>query len=464
MTQKGSVTMTSPSLEDKIHQFGNPVDMLRNAQVGPYVFPIKSEFTNWRDEQEAWRKTAVFLDQSYHMTDHYIEGPDVKRLVSDLGINSFKNFGRDKAKQFVVCNHDGYVIGDAILFGLEENKVNIVNRPAAGNWVEFHAETGGYDVKVDRDDRSLINTRQRKGYRYEVQGPNAWKILEKVNGGPIPEIKFFNMGQIMIAGRSVRALRHGMAGAQGLELFGPWAEGEEIKTAILEAGEEFGLLQGGAKTYSTVAHESGWIPSPMPAIYTGERMKAYRQWLKADGFEANASLGGSFVSRNIEDYYLTPWDLGYGHILNFDHEFVGRDALLKLKDKPHRRKVTLSWNNDDVIRIFSTLFQHGDRAKFMDIPASHYATLPYDMVTQAGKMVGISCYPVYTSNFRRWISLAMVDESICAPGTEIIIVWGEPDGGSRKPNVERHVQTEVRATVGPCPISDDAREHYRTGR
>ena len=456
--------MTTPSLEDKIQQSGNPVDMLRNAQVGPYVFPIKSEFTNWRDEQEAWRKTAVFLDQSYHMTDHYIEGPDVKRLVSDLGINSFKTFGRDKAKQFVVCNHDGYVIGDAILFGLEENKVNIVNRPAAGNWVEFHAETGGYDVKVDRDDRSLVNTRQRKGYRYEVQGPNAWKILEKVNGGPIPEIKFFNMGQIMIAGRPVRALRHGMAGAPGLELFGPWAEGEEIKIAILEAGEEFGLLQGGAKTYSTVAHESGWIPSPMPAIYTGERMKAYRQWLKADGFEANASLGGSFVSKNIEDYYLTPWDLGYGHILNFDHEFVGRDALLKLKDKPHRRKVTLSWNDDDVIRIFSTLFQQGDRAKFMDIPASHYATLPYDMVTRAGNMVGISCYPIYTSNFRRWISLAMVDESVSVPGTEITIVWGEPDGGSRKPSVERHVQTEVRATVGPCPISDDAREHYRPDR
>ena len=456
--------MTSSSLEDKIHQFGNPVDMLRNAQVGPYVFPIKSEFTNWRDEQEAWRKTAGFLDQSYHMTDHYIEGPDVKRLVSDLGINSFKTFGRDKAKQFVVCNHDGYVIGDAILFGLEENKVNIVNRPAAGNWVEFHAETGGYDVKVDRDDRSLVNTRQRKGYRYEVQGPNAWKILEKVNGGPIPEIKFFNMGQIMIAGRPVRALRHGMAGAPGLELFGPWAEGEEIKIAILEAGEEFGLLQGGAKTYSTVAHESGWIPSPMPAIYTGERMKAYRQWLKADGFEANASLGGSFVSKNIEDYYLTPWDLGYGHILNFDHEFVGREALIKLKEIPHRRKVTLSWNDDDVIRIFSTLFQQGDRAKFMDIPASHYATLPYDMVTRAGNMVGISCYPIYTSNFRRWISLAMVDESVSVPGTEITIVWGEPDGGSRKPSVERHVQTEVRATVGPCPISDAAREHYRPGR
>ena len=58
----------------------------------------------------------------------------------------------------------------------------------------------------------------------------------------------------------------------------------------------------------------------------------------------------------------------------------------------------------------------------------------------------------------------MIGESVSEPGTEITIVWGEPDGGSRKPNVERHVQTEVRATVGTCPISDDARENYRTGR
>jgi hypothetical protein len=78
-------------------------------------------------------------------------------------------------------------------------------------------------------------------------------------------------------------------------------------------------------------------------------------------------------------------------------------------------------------------------------------------------MVGISCYPIYTSNFRRWISLAMVDEEISASGTELTIVWGEPDGGSRKPNVERHVQTEVRAIVGPCPIADEAREQYRPG-
>ena len=454
--------MAHSSLEDRIQQVGNPVDMLRNAPVGPYVFPIPSEFTNWRDEQESWRKTAVFFDQSYHMTDHYIEGPDVIRLLSDLAVNSFKNFGRNKAKQIVVCNYDGYVIGDAIVFGLEDRKVNIVNRPAAGNWVEFHAETGGYDVTVERDDRSLANLKQRKGYRYQVQGPNALRILEAATGKTLPDIKFFNMGEIRIAGRAVRVLRHGMAGAPGLELFGPMAEGEEIKAAILEAGKDFGLLQGGAKAYSTVAHESGWIPSEMPAIYSGEKMKPYREWLSADGFEANASLGGSFVSENIEDYYVTPWDLGYGHIINFDHDFIGREALEKLKDEPHRKKVTLSWNNDDVIRVFSTLFQTGERAKFLDIPASHYATLPYDMVLQNGNMVGISCYPIYTSNFRRWISLAMIDENASGVGSEVTIRWGEPDGGSAKPLVERHVQTDVRATVGPCPISATARENYKS--
>src|SRR5262245_16448013 len=110
--------MTYKSLEEKMNAAGGPVAMLRNAPVGPYVFPIAPEFTNWRDEQESWRKTAALMDQSIHMTDLYISGPDVIKLLSRVGINSFAGFGRNQAKQLVVCNNDGYVIGDGILFGL----------------------------------------------------------------------------------------------------------------------------------------------------------------------------------------------------------------------------------------------------------------------------------------------------------------------------------------------------------
>ena len=78
-----------------------------------------------------------------------------------------------------------------------------------------------------------------------------------------------------------------------------------------------------------------------------------------------------------------------------------------------------------------------------------------------GEHVGFSLYPVYTSNFSRWISLGLLDESVAENGTELEVLWGEPDGGSAKPAVERHIQTEMRVTVAPCPISDDARENYR---
>ncbi len=68
----------------------------------------------------------------------------------------------------------------------------------------------------------------------------------------------------------------------------------------------------GARAYSSNTLESGWIPSPLPAIYTGASLKAYREWLPANGYEATASLGGSFYSDNIEDYYFSPWDMAYG--------------------------------------------------------------------------------------------------------------------------------------------------------
>ena len=453
--------MSVSTLQDKIDEVGDPLSMLRNAPSGPYQFPIKAEFTNWRDEQEAWRQGAILFDQSFHMTDLYIEGPDTRRLCEFLAVNSMANWRRDVAKQFVLCTEDGYLVGDAIIFILEEEKVNIVNKPMNANWVMYHAEKHGFDVELDLDSRALDNKGRRKGYRFEVQGPDAWGILEKLNGGPIEGFKFFGMGEINIAGRRVRALRHGMAGAAGLELFGPFEDYDRIRDAILETGAPEGLLAAGSKTYSTVAHESGWFPSPLPAIYTGEALADYRKWLPATSLEANLSLGGSFLGPSVEDYYLTPYDIGYGHIVKFDHEFIGRDALERRQGEPHRHKRTLLWSKDDVVRIFASQLGEGERYKFMDMPASHYATCPYDDVRKGGKPVGISHYPVYTSNVRNWISLALLDEDAADPGTEVVLTWGEPDGGSDKPTVEHHAQTTVACTVEPCPISVTARETYK---
>jgi len=161
--------MSQQNLEDVLLTAGGPVDLLRNSQIGPYAFPVvRAEFTNWRDEQRSWRETCALFDQSHHMTDLYIEGPDALKLLSDLGVNSLKTFKVNQAKQFVACNHDGYVIGDAILFYLDENRFSLVGRPPAHNWVQYNLETGGYRASAERDERSAVNLGRRKLFRYQV--------------------------------------------------------------------------------------------------------------------------------------------------------------------------------------------------------------------------------------------------------------------------------------------------------
>ena len=459
--------MSQQSLEDLLKTFPSPVTMLRNSKIGAYVYPVVPyEYSNWRDEQRAWLETACLFDQSHHMANLYVEGPDTLKLLSHLGTNSFEKFPVDRAKQFAPCSYDGYIIGDGILFHLEQNRCVFVGRAPATNWIQFHAETGGYDVSFERDERSPSNTHGnavlRTCYRYQIQGPNAWKLIAKLNGGPPPEIKFFNMGRINIGGRKVRALRHGMAGAPGLEIWGPYAQRDEIRAIIVEAGREFGLVEVGARAYATNTLESGWIPSPLPAVYSGEKMKAFRQWSPAAGYEGSGSLGGSFVSSNIEDYYMNPYELGYGSFVKFDHEFVGREALEKMAQKPQRRKVTFAWNTDDVMKVLRSLFEGGDIYKYMDLPLSNYTSASYDKVLLGGKHVGLSMFSGYSYNERSMLSLGVVEPDV-KTGTEVTILWGEEGRGTQKTTVERHRQIEIRAVVSPVPYSKVARETYAEG-
>jgi syringate O-demethylase len=455
--------MRDQSLQDLLATVESPVELLRNSQAGPNVYPgVPAEFTNWRDEQKAWQSTCVLFNQSYHMADLAVRGPDALTLLAGLAVNGFENFGVDKAKHFVPCTPDGYVIGDVILFHLAENSFNLVGRAPALNWITYHAETGGYDVEVELDQRSALRTDGRRAsYRFQIQGPNAMSVIERALGGPPPEIRFFNMATVTIAGRPVRALRHGMAGQPGWELFGPWDDGEAVREALVTAGEDFGLRQVGGRAYSSNTLESGWIPSPLPAVYTGEALRAYREWLPAKGYEGSASMGGSFNSDDIADYYFTPWDLCYGSYVNFEHDFIGRDALRSMAGDDHRQKVTLALDDDDVTATIAGMFGKDERTKFIDWPSAVYAMHPFDRVTVDGETVGVSTWVGYSASEGKMLTLAVLEPEHAEPGSEVTFVWGEEGGGSCKPTVERHVQAEMRAVVSPVPYVEVARTSYR---
>jgi len=437
----------SRSLNDKLKGFPNTLSMLKNAPVGFYQFPVPDEHSNWRVEQAAWQNTAVLFDQSYHMTDIYVSGPDKIRFLSDIAINDFSGFDQLKAMQMVVCSDSGHIVGDAIAFHLRSGELHIVGKPSCGNYVEYAAAQGGYDIALRKDIRLLEGDGRREMYRFQIQGPNAFRILEQVNGGPMPGTRFFGMCEFEIAGCRVTGLRHGMASAPGLEFWGPYSDREKVLEAVLRAGEAHGLRRGGGRTYSTAGPQSGWVGAVLPAVYTGDDMVAYRDWLPDTAYEATLSVGGSFDSDRIEDYYLDPWDVGYHRLIHWDHAFKGRDALAAKKDQPHRKKVWLQWNPDDVLKVQGSMLRDGPTYKYLEMPAAHYATCPYDRVLKDGRPVGMSVYAAYTMAVGGWFSIGIVDEADVAFGEEVEIVWGEPGGGTQKPTIEPHEQTVIRARM-----------------
>jgi len=295
------------SLSAKIESHGNAVDMLRNSQIGMYVYPVVApEYTNWRNEQAAWRKSAVLFDQTHHMDELIVEGPDAEAFLAYVGINAFGNFDLNRAKHFVPVTPAGHVIGDMIIFRERMDKFILVGRAPTANWVKFQAAIGTWKVRLFHDPRS--NSRPdgervlRTHYRFQIQGPDAPAIFEKINGGPVADIPFFHVDWINVGSKKVQALRHGMAGAPGLEIWGPYDDKHYIQSTIQQAARDIGvdLVQVGSRAYSTNTLESGWIPSPLPGIYTGDgMMQEYRDWLGADSYEAAGSIGGSCVERDL---------------------------------------------------------------------------------------------------------------------------------------------------------------------
>jgi len=460
------------SLQDLIDATPDLVEYLYNDSPGAHargradLTPVRQEFTNWRDEQRSWRETAVLFDQSHHMPELVVQGPDAKRLLDRVGVNGLANLEPGRAKQFIGVTERGQMIGDCILYALEGERYELVSGMPLLNWVEYQIQTGDWDVHYERDNNTSDNpSGRRQRFRYQLDGPNAGAIFDEIAEGGAPEIGRFRTAKAVISGVEVLVLRHSMSGHRGYEISGPYAEADTVLGAILEAGSRHGLLQAGAKTYFSASFEGGWMAYPLPAIYTGEELRGYREWLPADSWEGRFQLAGSFRPESIEDYYVDPYEMGYGKLVHFDHDFIGREALEAISKQPRRTTATLVWHKDEVLRVMGSLLEDGELPyKYLELPVADYGNLTHrdEVYDLDGRLIGVATKAGYTINERRLLSPAILDVAHAAPGEEVEIVWGEPNGGSRKPRVERHRQTRVRATVAPAPYSEIVRQAKAT--
>jgi vanillate/3-O-methylgallate O-demethylase len=442
--------MNLPSLQDGLDRAGSAVRLLWKPNEPSVKVPVvPPEFAGWREEQRAWEEKVALFDLSHHMFDTVIEGSDAVRLLSETSANNYAKFAVGQAKQFMAVSPEGYLIQDGILLRLAEDKFHLIGIGTAQTWVSYHAKAGGYDVTISSDPSSDY----RPGgadpvlFRYQVQGPKAEGLLDRLFGHQLNGIKFFHFRDVSLEGRTFSALRHGMAGQAGFEFFGPWDLGAFVKERLLAEGEADAIVQVGGRAYYTVGVDGGWLATPVAAVYTSPELQGFREFASLYSYEGMGSLQGSFYSPNIEDYYHTPYELGYGRFVSFKNDFIGRDALQKHKDNVRRTKVTLIWNADDVKRVFGA-----------DHDLIHSYTK--DRVEVGTEMIGISQYATYMDPAGTVHSLAVIDLEFAEPGTEVTLVWGQHPGPEAAPDYHEDFQ-RIRAVVQPAPYCDYARTAYR---
>lgn len=438
------------SLQEAIDRAGSAVDLVWKPNAPLWTVPvIEAEYIGWAAEQAAWRENVTIMDLSHHMNDLWIEGPDAMRLLMDYSANNFDNFAIGQAKQFVPVTGNGKLITDGILMRDAEERFNLVGVPAAQTWVQYHGEKGGYDVDMTVDkDSGLRGEGDPLVFRYQVQGPQAMALVEKLLGGPPPKTKFFHSSPVTVDGRNFRAFRHGMAGMPGFEFIGAWEDAKAVKDAILKTGEEFGLVHVGGKAYYTNTIESGWIPTPTPAVF-GDNAdeRGYREWLSEFSYEGKKPLHGSYYSPDIEDYYCSPYELGYGKSIAFNHDFYGREALEAAKGDAHRRKVTF-------------VVDPADASALLGDPMDYLNSQGRFRIEIGGNMVGYTFHTCSIDPQGTILALCLVDEAHAAPGTKAKLVWGEHDGPAAGADPEKDFR-ELSGTIEVSPYDSHARTEYR---
>ena len=397
------------------------------------------EYTGWRDEQLAWKTTCSLGDWSF-LWDVVIEGPDALKLFSDSGINSVAKFDVGQAKHLVQCNDEGKVITDGVLLRLGEARFSTQSTPAF--YSAFLAGSGDYDV----------TWHEQKTFQYQVGGPKALEVMERVTGRVLTDIKFMRFEPVTIAGHEVLAVRQGMSGEIGFELHGDAEFADAVYEAVLAVGSDFGMRKLGSRT-ALINHLEACFPTGgwhyLADMYT---TPGYGKFV-VDNFDllgVKRGIAGSFESEDISDYMRSPVEMGWGRSIKFDHDFRGRAALEQEVASPRRQIVTFEFDPEDVARVHASLFQEGDAYDPMEMPLPQRYIMWADKVVLDGNTVGVSTVPGYSYFFRKFLSLAYVDVANATPGTKLKVLWGSP--GSP--------QTELGVTVAAAPYKTDRR---RTG-
>lgn len=419
--------------------------------IRQYMIGGVDEYSGWADESMSWKTDCYVGDWSSCLDDLYLSGPDAERFLQYLCTNTFQNFQVGKAKHYVMCAESGKVMAEGILMKLGEDEYLLqsntnyalykyyTNAEAYPNLTVrqpeyFYLEAYGFAIAADR-------------FKFQVSGPKALALCEKLTGQDLKSVRFMNFVPVQIKGVDCIALRQGMAGEIGFEFQGPIQHRAELFSYIFQEGREFGCRRLGERTAMINHLEANF--ATYCVHYVAPIDKDYDEYQKAAGYEPYyAAIAGSFDGE-WDELAHSPYEMGWDSCVKFDHDFIGRAALEKENESRKRKIVTLEFNDEDMIRLYASLFQKEQEPyELIDLPMRSYCHVQADTIyDKDGKYIGIATTPGYSIYFRKVLALSFVDHEIPV-GTEVDVLWGTPD----KP------QTKVRAIVKPAPYKQDNRK------
>jgi len=287
-----SMTKRSP-LYDIQQKFG-----AKFTEFAGFEMPI--QYSSIREEHLAVRKTVGLFDVS-HMSNVWIDGPDAEQLISLTTLEDASKIPDKKSQYTAILREDGTVIDDTIFMHLGKKYMII---PNAGmdeiitQWLQKKAKEHNLDATVENVSKDFVIL--------AIQGPKSRETLQKLTDTDLHDIKFFGCQYINIGGVNCIISHTGYTGELGYELqITPAKDAKEIFMKILDAGKEYDIKPIGLGARDTLRLEKSFI------------------------LAGNEFKGGR-----------TPLEAVMSWTINWDHEFIGKEALVKQKEQGTYERLT----------------------------------------------------------------------------------------------------------------------------
>lgn len=408
------------------------------------------EFTNWRDETISWKETC-YLHTGLNPTDTMIlRGPDIIPFLSRVCATNFTKFPVGMIKHGLICNEEGQIVQDGVLMRTAEDEVVSYWMVPVLNYALDSGKYGKFDVQLEYV--------TGKVFLFQIGGPVSIDVVEAACGQSLRDLKFLRHREGTIAGKPVRICRLGMAGTLAYEVHGAIEDVSAVYNALYEAGKPYGIRRLGSHCYPMNHAENGFPQFAVHFLEPRHKDKdlvAYMENTPGMEFWANFNkaplqLCGS-AGDDINNFFHNPYEFGWGKMIKFDHEFIGKAALEKLAAEDKRRMVTLEWNAEDVADVFASQFRDEEPYKYIEQPTDldfwpdmSFVMTHHKVLDEAGGVIGLSFGRQNSAYFHRMISICCLDTPYTELGTDVTVLWGNP--GQR--------QKKIRAKVARFPYNN----------